>query len=60
MVVMIVCVHVDDVTAAGEPEACDFLNKYLLDGFQSTRRGLSWYLGFAFERDRKKDVLPVS
>ena len=32
---MIVCLHVDDITVAGESEACDFLNICLLEGFQT-------------------------
>ena len=50
---MIVCLHVDDITLAGESEACDFLDTCLLEGFQVTGGELSWYLGCAFERDRK-------
>ena len=53
VVVIIVCVHVDDITAAGESKACDFLRTCLLEVFQTTGGELSWYLGFAFERDRK-------
>ena len=32
---MIVCLHVDDITVAGESEACDFLSICLLEGFQT-------------------------
>ena len=61
VVVMIVCVHVDDIiTVAGESEACDFLSTCLLEEFQTTGGELSWYLGCAFERDRKEDVLRAS
>ena len=60
VVVMIVCVHVDDIIVAGVPDACDFLSKCLLEEFQTTGGELSWYLGCAFERDRNKDVLRVS
>ena len=57
VVVMIVCVHVDGITVAGESEACDFLSTCLLEEFQTTEGELSWYLGCAFERDRKGGVL---
>ena len=60
VVVMIVCVHVDYITVAEVPEACGFLNKCLLEEFQTTGGELSWYLGCVFERDRKKSVLRVS
>ena len=61
VVVMIVCVHVDDIiTVAGESEACDFLSTCLLREFQTTGGELSWYLGCAFERDRKGGVLRAS
>ena len=50
---MIVCVHVDGITVAGESEECDFLSTCLLEEFQTTGVELSWYLGCAFERDRK-------
>ena len=62
VVVMIVCVHVDDITVAGESEACAFLSTCLLEEFQTTgsRGELSWYLGCAFERDRKGGVLRAS
>ena len=53
VVVLIVCIHVDDITVAGESEACDFLSACLLEKFQTTGGELSWYLGCAFERDRK-------
>ena len=56
VVVMIVCVHVDDITVAGESEACDFLSA-CLEEFQTTGGELSWYLGCAFERDTKGGVL---
>ena len=36
VVVMTVCVHVDDITVAGESEACDFLSTCLLEEFQTT------------------------
>ena len=39
---MIVCLHVDDITVAGESEACDFLNICLLEGFQT------FFLFFSF------------
>ena len=57
---MIVCVHVDDITVAGESEAYDFLSTCLLEEFQTTGGELSWYLGCAFERDRKGGVLRAS
>ena len=60
VVVMIVCVHVDDITVAGVPEACDFLSKCLLEEFQTTGGEPLWYLGCAFERDRKEGILRVS
>ena len=61
VVVMIVCVHVDDIiTVAGESEACDFLSTCLVREFQTTGGELSWYLGCAFERDRKGGVLRAS
>ena len=60
VVVMIVCVHVDDITVAGESEACDFLSTCLLEEFQTTGGELSWYLGCAFERDKKGGVLRAS
>ena len=61
VVVMIVCVHADDITAARESEACDFLRSTCLLGeFQTTGGELSWYLGCAFERYRKRGVLRVS
>ena len=55
----------DDITVAGEPEACDYLGTCLLEEFQTTGGELSWYLGCAFERDRKphsvrKDTKPAS
>ena len=58
-VVMIICVNVDDITVAGESEACDFLSTCILEEFQTTG-GVSWYLGCAFERDRKGGVLRAS
>ena len=58
--VMIVCVHLDDITAAGESEAYDFLSIYLLEEFQTTGGELSRYLGCEFERDRKGGVLRES
>ena len=60
VVVMIVCVHVDNITVAGESKACDFLSTCLLEKFQTTGGELSCYLGCAFERDRKGDVLRAS
>ena len=33
--VMIVCVYIDDITVAGESEACDFLSTCLLEKFQT-------------------------
>ena len=58
---MIVCVHVNDITVvAGEPEACDFMSICLLEEFHTTGEDLSWYLGCAFERDRKGGVLRAS
>ena len=53
-VVMIVCINVDDITVAGESEACDFLSTCLLEEFQTTGGELSWYLGRAFERHKKE------
>ena len=60
VVVMIVCVHVDGITVAGESEACGFLSTCLLEEFQTSRGELSWYLGCAFERDRKEGILRAS
>ena len=60
IVVMIVSVHVDGIYVAGESEACDFLSTYFLEEFQTTGENLSWYLGCAFERDRKEGVLRAS
>ena len=61
VVFMIVYVHMDDIiTVAGESEACDFLSSCLLEEFQTTGGELSWYLGCAFERDRKGGVLRAS
>ena len=60
VVVMIICVHVDNITAAGESEACDFRSTSLLEKFRTTGGELSWYLGCAFERDRKGGVLRAS
>ena len=51
VVVMVVCVHVDDIPVAGESNACNFLSTCLLEEFQTTGGELSWYLGCAFERD---------
>ena len=51
---------VDDITVAGESEACDFLSTCLLEEFQTTGGELSWYLRCAFERDRKGGVLRAS
>ena len=45
VVVMIVGVHVDDITVAGESEACYVLSTCLLEEFQTTGGELSWYLG---------------
>ena len=60
VVFMIVGVHVDGITVAGESKACDFLRTCFLEEFQTTGGGLSWYLGYAFERDRKGEVLRAS
>ena len=60
VVVIIVCVHVDDTTVAEESEACDFLSTCLLEEFHPTGGELSWYLGCTFERDRKGGVLRTS
>ena len=60
VVVMIICVHMDEITVAGESEACDFLSTCILEEFQNTGGELSWYLGCAFERDRKGGVLRAS
>ena len=60
VVVMIVCVRVDDITVAGESEECDFLSTCLLEKFQSTGGELSWYLGLVFGHDRKRGVLRAS
>ena len=57
---MIVCLHVNDITVAGESEACNFLNICLPEGIQTTGGELSWYIGCAFERDRKGGVLRAS
>ena len=59
VVFMVVCVHVDGITVAGESKACDFLS-CSLEEFQTTGGELSWYLGYASERDRKEDVLRAS
>ena len=59
-VVMIVHVHMDGIIVAGESEACDFLSTFLLEEFQTTGEELSWYLGCAFERDKKGGVLRAS
>ena len=45
VVVMIVCVHVSNITVAGGSEVCAFLSTYLLEEFQTTGGELSWYLG---------------
>ena len=50
----------DDITVAGESEACDVLSTCLLEEFQTTEGELSWYLGCAFERDRKGGALRAS
>ena len=60
VVFMIVCVHVDGITVAGESKARGFLRTCFLEEFQTTGGGLSWYVGYAFERDRKGDVLRTS
>ena len=60
VVVMIVCVHVDDITVAGESEVCGFVSTCLLEEFQPTRGEFLWYLGCAFERDRERGVLRAS
>ena len=60
IVVMIVCVHVDDITVAGESGACGFLSTCLLEEFQTTGGEFSWYLGCEFERDKKGGVLRAS
>ena len=60
IVVMIIYVHVDGISVAGESEASAFLSTYLLEEFQTTGENLSWYLGCAFERDRKGGVLRAS
>ena len=60
VVVMIVCVHVDDITVAEESEACGFLSTCLLEEFQTTGGELSWYIGCASERDRKEGVFRAS
>ena len=60
VVVMIACVYVDDITVAGESEACDFLSTCLLEEFQTTGGELSSHLGCAFERSRKGGVLRAS
>ena len=56
VVVIIVRVYVDDITFAGDYEACDFLGNYLLEEFRTTGGGLSWYLGCMFERERKRGI----
>lgn len=60
MIVIVVCVHVEDITVAGMAEACDCLSKCLLEGFQTTGGELSWYLGCMFERDKDKGVSRVA
>ena len=50
----------DDITVAGESEACNYLGTCLLEEFQTTIGELSWFLGCAFERDRKGGVLRAS
>ena len=57
---MIVCLHVKDIIVAGESEACNFLNICLPERIQTTGGELSWYIGCAFERDRKGGVLRAS
>lgn len=42
------------------PDACEFLSICLFGKFQTTGGEFSWYLGCAFERDRKEGVLHVS
>ena len=42
VVVMIACVHVDDITVAGESEACGFFSTCLLEELQTTRGVPSW------------------
>ena len=59
IIVMIVCVHVDDIPVAGKSEMCVFLNTCLWE-FQTTGGELSWYLGCTFERDRKGGVRRAS
>ena len=54
---MVVCVHVEDITVAGESGVCDFLSTFLLEKFQPTGWELSWHLGCAFECHSKEDVL---
>ena len=61
VVIMIFCVHVDDITVvARESEECDVFSTCLLAEFQTTGGELSWYLGCAFKRDRKGGVLRAS
>ena len=36
VVVMVVCVHMNNITAVGESETCDFLSTCLLEKFQTT------------------------
>ena len=60
VVFMIACVDVDGITVAGESKTCDFLSTCFLEEFQTTGGELTWYLGYAFERDRKGDVLRAS
>ena len=60
VVVMTVCVHVDDITVAVESEACGFLSTCPLEEFQTTGGELSLYIGCAFERDKKEGVLSAS
>ena len=60
VVVMIIYVHVDDITVRGESEACYFLCTCLIEEFQTTGGELSWYLGCTFKRDRKGGVLRAS
>ena len=38
----------------------NFLNTCLLDELQNAEGELSWYLGCAFERDRKESALRMS
>lgn len=61
-VVLLVCVHVDDLdVAAKDKEAFDVFYTQRLKGFPMNDMGdLSWYLGCALERDKAKGVVKLT